>query len=121
MVTAVAQWGRSGTSNWLAQRISALIILAYILCLCGFFFTHPDLTYAQWKDYFAGTAMRVFSVAVLLSVAVHAWIGLWSVATDYLTERLMGRKGNVLRILFLGLTIAVLFTFVVWGIQVIWS
>jgi hypothetical protein len=33
-----------------------------------------------------------------LSLAAHAWIGMWGVLTDYLTERLMGPKGNVLRI-----------------------
>ena len=43
--------------------------------------------------------MRIFSLLALLSLAHHAWIGLWAVFTDYLTERLMGATGNVLRLL----------------------
>jgi hypothetical protein len=39
--------------------------------------------------------MKVFTLMAALSLAAHSWIGLWSVFTDYLTERMLGPKGNV--------------------------
>ena len=121
MVTAVTNFGRSGLSDWLVQRLSAVVLLAYTVFICWFLLTTPDLGYQQWKALFEQTAMRVFSVAALLSVVVHAWIGLWSITTDYMTERMMGPRGNGLRwTAQLGGGL-LLFTYLVWGLQVLWS
>ena len=121
MVTAVTNFGRSGLSDWLLQRVSALVLLAYLLFITVYLAVSGDLTHAQWQGLFSQTWMRIFSLAALLSLAMHAWIGLWSVSTDYLTERAMGPKGNVLRLLFQAFLAIVLFTYVVWGIQVLWG
>jgi succinate dehydrogenase / fumarate reductase membrane anchor subunit len=40
------------------------------------------------------TVMRIFSYWLLLSLAAHAWIGMWTVFTDYLTVRQMGASAN---------------------------
>jgi succinate dehydrogenase / fumarate reductase membrane anchor subunit len=95
--------------------------LAYTLFIVGVVFFGPTLGYAEWKALFAQTWVRVFSLAAILSIAAHAWIGLWSVVTDYLTERLMGSTGTVLRWLAQIFIAIVLFTYVVWGIQILWS
>ncbi len=119
MVTAVTSMGRSGLYDWLMQRISAVILLAYFvfvgLVLLG------GVDYASWKGLYSQTWMRIFSLMALLSLGVHAWVGIWSVLTDYLTERLMGQTGNVLRFVVqmaCGLT---MFTYLVWGIQILWG
>jgi len=121
MVTAVTSFGRSGVSDWLIQRLTAVVLLAYTVFICWFLITTSNLDYEQWKQLFEGTAMRVFSVAALLSVIVHAWIGLWSISTDYLTERMIGPKGNLLRWLMQLGGGLLLFTYLVWGIMVLWS
>ena len=121
MVTAVTSFGRNGLSDWLIQRVTALILLAYTLFIVGVVFFGPQLSYAEWKGLFGQTWVRIFSLASLLSIAVHAWIGLWSVSTDYMTERLMGPKGNILRLLFQAFVAIALFSYVVWGIQILWS
>lgn len=121
MVTAVTSFGRSGLSDWLVQRVTAIILLAYTLFIAGFVFFGPALDYMAWKSLFAATWMRIFSLAALLSIAAHAWIGLWSVSTDYFTERLMGPKGNVIRLVFQAVVAIVLFSYVVWGIQILWG
>ncbi len=121
MVTAVTNFGRSGLSDWLLQRVTAIILLAYTLFIAAFVFFCPALDYATWKALFAETWVRIFSLAALLSIAVHAWIGLWSVSTDYLTERLLGPKGNVLRLVFQAVVAIVLFSYVIWGIEILWG
>ena len=65
--------------------------------------------------------MRIFSLLAILSLAAHAWIGMWAVLTDYLTERLMGSKGNVLRISAQILCSLTIFVYVVWAIQILWG
>jgi succinate dehydrogenase / fumarate reductase membrane anchor subunit len=66
--------------------------------------------------------MKVFSMMALLSSVVHAWIGLWTVSTDYLTVRLLGPKGNRHPDRVPGWhTRVVLFAYLVWGVQILWG
>ena len=121
MVTSVTSFGRSGLSDWLLQRFTAVILLAYTLCVAGFVATHAGLEYAGWSAYFASRPMKVFSTMALLSLVAHAWIGLWSVSTDYLTVRMLGPRADVLRILFQGAYALLLFAYLVWGIEIFWG
>ncbi|MFT4520328.1 MAG: succinate dehydrogenase / fumarate reductase membrane anchor subunit [Halioglobus sp.] len=119
MVTPITNMGRSGLYDWLIQRVTAVILLAYFVyvgcvVVCG-------VDYASWKELHSQTWMRVFSLLALLSLGAHAWIGLWSVFTDYLTERMMGSVGNILRITAQLVSGLIMFTYVVWGIQILWG
>ena len=119
MVTAVTSFGRSGLSDWLVQRVSAVVLVAYFATLG--FSLGGGVDYAEWKLLFEQTWMRVFSLMAILSLAAHAWIGMWAVLTDYLTERLMGPRGNVLRITFQLLCSLAIFVYVIWGVQILWG
>ena len=119
MVTAVTTMGRSGLYDWLFQRISAVILLAYFILVS--FVLLKGVTYGSWTALYEQTWMRVFSLMALLSLGVHAWVGLWSVFSDYFTERLMGQVGNVLRFLLQVISGVVMFTYIVWGIQILWG
>ncbi len=121
MVREVTSFGRSGLADWLVQRVSGVVLLAYTLVVAGYLIGSTDLDYAQWNGFFDATWMRVFSTAALLSIVAHAWIGMWSVATDYMTERLMGSKGTALRLLFQAGCAVLLFVYLVWGLQILWS
>jgi succinate dehydrogenase / fumarate reductase, membrane anchor subunit len=119
MVTAVTSMGRSGLYDWLMQRISAVILLAYVLCIAWVLAGGVD--YIAWKELFSQTWMRVFSMLALVSLVVHAWVGLWSVFTDYLTERNLGPIANGLRLVAEVVCGITLFTYLVWGIQILWG
>jgi succinate dehydrogenase / fumarate reductase membrane anchor subunit len=121
MVTAITSFGRSGLYDWLVQRISAVVLLAYVICVGTFIAWNPDLQYEQWLNYIQSDSMRIFSMMALVSLGIHAWVGLWSVATDYLTVRMMGGKATILRLLFQSGCGVVMFTYFVWAIQVLWS
>jgi succinate dehydrogenase / fumarate reductase membrane anchor subunit len=119
MVTAVTNMGRSGLYDWLMQRVSAVILLAYFLyvgCVVV-----SGVNYLEWKELFAQTWMRVFSLLALLSLGMHAWVGLWCVFTDYFTERMLGTAGNVLRLALQIVCGITMFTYIVWGIQILWG
>lgn len=121
MVTSVTSFGRSGLSDWLVQRVTAVILAVYTVFIIGFLVANPDIAYADWKAFFSLTCVRIFTLLALLSTAAHAWIGLWSVTTDYFTVRMMGAKGNLVRWAAQAVIGLGLFTYVVWGIQILWG
>lgn len=121
MVTAVTSFGRSGLYDWMIQRVSAIAMAAYTFFLVGFILCTPDLGYEQWKELYSQLWMRIFSLITLLSLAAHAWIGLWAVLTDYLTNRMMGSKATVMRVLAQVVLGVVTVTYTVWGIEILWG
>jgi len=114
MVTNITSFGRSGLSDWLMQRVTAVILLAYTLFMLGFFLGTSSLDYLTWTGLFQSTWMRIFSLLALLSLAAHAWIGLWTVSTDYM-------KAIGVRLVFQAVVALALFAFVVWGVQLFWG
>jgi len=75
---------RNGIQDWLYQRVSAVLILLYVLIGIGIAIKHPQLDYATWHAIFSHIAVKIMTLLVLLSIVVHAWIGIWTVTTDYL-------------------------------------
>lgn len=119
MVTSVTSFSRTGLSDWLIQRVTSVILLAYFLLIAYQLMGSVD--YTSWVRLFEQTWMKVFTLMAALSLAAHSWIGLWSVFTDYLTERMLGPKGNVIRLVSqLGASLA-LVGYVIWVVVIIWS
>ena len=77
MVTAVTSMGRSGLYDWLFQRVSGVVLLAYAICVV--FVVMGEPSYEEWSALYSQTWMRIFSLLALLSLAMHAWVGLWAV------------------------------------------
>ncbi len=119
MVTSVTSFSRTGLSDWLIQRVTSVILLAYFVFVVYQLGTSVD--YTSWRSLFDQSWVKVFTLLAALSLAAHSWIGLWSVFTDYLTERMLGTVGNVLRLLCqLGASLA-LVVYVIWVVVIVWS
>ena len=69
----------------------------------------------------ATICMKVLNVLTVFSIAVHAWIGLWAVLTDYVTVRLLGPKATPLRIIFQLGMILVTLVYVIWALDIVWG
>jgi succinate dehydrogenase / fumarate reductase membrane anchor subunit len=121
MVTNVTNFSRSGLSDWVAQRASAVVLAAYFLFLMGFLLAHPGLSYADWKGLFSHNAMRIFSLLAFVALGAHTWVGMWTISTDYLTPMALGKWATVVRFLFQGICGIAIFTFLVWGVQILWG
>ena len=121
MVTNVTSLGRSGLSDWLIARVSAYVMTAYLIFIVGYLMLTPDLNYTQWAALNSSLPMRMFSLVTILSIAAHAWIGMWCVLTDYVTVRLIGPKATALRIIFQLGMIAITLLYVVWAIDILWG
>jgi len=121
MVTNVTSLGRSGLSDWLIARVSAYVMTAYLIFIVGYLMLTPDLNYTQWAALNSSLPMRMFSLLTILSIAAHAWIGMWCVLTDYVTVRLIGPKATALRIIFQLGMIAITLLYVIWAIDILWG
>ncbi len=114
MVMAVTSFGRNGVYDWLMQRLSAVVLLAYGIFIIAYLLLNPELTYGQWRGLFDQTWMRIFTLLSLLSLCAHAWIGMWSVVTDYI-------KAVGPRLLVQTLSGLLVFSILIWGIQTLWG
>lgn len=114
MVEIATSLGRSGLQDWLIQRVTAVILGIYTIFLVSYFLTHPGLSYAEWKHLFSLSTMRYASLLALLSLLAHAWIGFWTISTDYL-------KPLTLRLCIQVLFILAVFGCLFWGIQILWK
>jgi succinate dehydrogenase / fumarate reductase membrane anchor subunit len=111
----------TGPSDWIIQRITSVIIAAYLFFMVGYLLANPSLTYGQWAELNNLLTMRLFSLVTISAVAYHAWIGIWCVLTDYITVRLIGPIADGLRkILQTGLGFIILF-YMVWTIKILWG
>lgn len=113
MVNSVTNYGRNGLSDWLVQRVSAVVIGAYFIFIMAYFLCHPEMNYQQWSDLFAGMFMKISTLLVVLSICAHAWVGLWTVFTDYI-------KCACLRVTLEVSLIILLLAYVIWSISILW-
>ena len=119
VVVNLTVFRRTGISDWVLQRASSVVMLAYSLTLVSVIV--PNTNYEAWSAFMAQTWMRGFSSFTLFSMIAHAWIGFWGVMTDYVTERMLGHRGDSLRFGFLLLMATLLLGYFLWGILIIWE
>ena len=96
-----------GSFIWYTQRYTSIIILCYLIYILSFIFTNQDINFFSWSDFFLSFQVRFLSSIVFLVIVLHAFIGLWTVGTDYLTKRTLGylnislsRGADILRYIY---------------------
>lgn len=103
-----------GLFEWIVQRATAVLIGAYAIFICIFFLTHSPLSYIDWMALFTHTIMRVVTILVVLAILWHAWIGLWTVFTDYV-------KNGFIRLLLQIAVILLLASYFIWCLDAFWG
>ncbi|WP_211828784.1 succinate dehydrogenase, hydrophobic membrane anchor protein [Kistimonas asteriae] len=121
MVTNITNLSRSGLYDWMVQRVTAIVLAAYFVFLTIYLVVNPGLGFDQWSGLFQQTWMRVFTMMALLALGGHAWVGMWTISTDYLTEKALGNKALPVRFSFQAICGVAMFSYVVWGIQILWG
>lgn len=114
MVGNITSLTGHGLRDWLIQRVTAVVVFAYVVVLGIFWLKHPEISYDVWHDFFACTTIKVLNSVVWLSLLLHAWIGLWTITTDYL-------KCFGIRLTIQIAIILVLFGLFFWGMFVFWG
>src|SRR5687767_11385781 len=102
-----------GLRDWLAQRVTAVIMAVYSVIALVVLLTGHPITYAVWKDLFAQGWMRVATLLFMASLAWHAWVGMRNILMDYI-------KPEGLRLSLQVGTLLVIAAYVGWTIQILW-
>jgi succinate dehydrogenase / fumarate reductase, membrane anchor subunit len=77
-----------GLKEWVAQRITAVIMAVYTIGLFLAVLFTPDLDYAKWVGFFNFTVLsfplgKILALLAFLSLSYHAYIGLRDIWMDY--------------------------------------
>lgn len=114
MVKSVLGVAHQGLRDWIIQRFTAIIMAVYVIGLFYFLMTNSGLTYGDWQHAFTYTWVKVATILFVLSIAMHAWTGMWTVLTDYV-------KPFVLRCLLNAIILLSLVACVIWAVTLLWS
>lgn len=114
MVASATSLGRSGLHDWVIQRVSAVVLAAYVIYLVGFVFSADSIAFDVWQGLFAQVWFKIFSLLAIASLCFHAWIGMWIVSTDYI-------KPTSIRLFVQSFVILFCISCLVWGAQILWG
>jgi succinate dehydrogenase / fumarate reductase membrane anchor subunit len=108
-----------GTIDFIAQRVTAVIMAVYTIVLfLGILFT-PEMNFESWRNLFTFTVIgipagQMLATLAFLSVAWHAWIGVRDIWMDYV-------RSAGLRLFLQVLTILWLVGGIVFFAKILWS
>lgn len=107
-------FGGTGLRDWWIQRVSAVVLAAYTVWILGYLITHQPFDFDAWRVLFQNSLVIGFTLAALISLVLHAWLGVWTIATDYI-------KPLCIRVPFLLGVIAALASYLFWGVMILWG
>ena len=103
-----------GLSEWLLQRLTAVVMAVYTLfAFCYVLYRKPG-TYADWSAMFAGNFFRLFTMLFIVSLLYHAWVGMRDILMDYLRATAVRLTAEVL------VALALIF-YLIWSASVLWG
>jgi succinate dehydrogenase / fumarate reductase, membrane anchor subunit len=114
MVNSITGLTRNGVKDFWIQRISAVILALYTLTLLGYAFWVKSMTYHAWTALFHCPFMKLFTVAALLSLIAHAWIGMWTIFTDYVKCAMI--RGTLMTLMLLAFM-----SYLIIGFKILWG
>jgi succinate dehydrogenase / fumarate reductase, membrane anchor subunit len=114
MVSSVTSLTGNGLKDWLVQRLTAVYLLVYsIVCVVIWLGCSP-WHYANWTALFHTAWFQIATALALFAILLHAWVGIWTVTTDYM-------KSTFLRLMVQGLVLLVLLSQLIGGFMLIWG
>ncbi|MFN3617485.1 MAG: succinate dehydrogenase, hydrophobic membrane anchor protein [Aquabacterium sp.] len=102
-----------GLRDWLAQRVTAVLMALYTIVLLVQVLLAPSLDYYGWSAIFASQWMKFLTFVVIVALLYHAWVGVRDIWMDYI-------KPVGIRLTLQVFTIVWLVGCAGWSIQVLW-
>jgi succinate dehydrogenase / fumarate reductase membrane anchor subunit len=112
MVKRIVVGAHYGTRDWLAQRITAVIMAVYTVVILLVIVGKLPVTFEAWKALFSQSWMRVATLLFTISLAWHAWVGVRDILMDYI-------KHDGLRLGLQVVTVLLLAGYVSWAIEIL--
>lgn len=114
MVNREVTGAHYGLRDWLVQRVTAVIILAYTLGVVAFILLAGGASFTAWQALFACTWVKVLTTVTLFALLWHAWVGIRDIWMDYLQHVGLRLTMHVLTLLWLAGSLVYMIK-VVWG------
>ena len=114
MVDRVIAGAHYGLRDWLAQRVTAVVMTFYVLAFLCVLIGSPQIDFTVWRQMFAPQWMKLATVLFLVSLYLHAWIGVRNIVMDYV-------KSTGLRLVLYVIVIGALIAYTGWSIQILWG
>ena len=114
MVTRVVVGAHYGLKDWLAQRVTAIVMVVYTIIFLAVLVTRAPMGFPEWKALFTHEVMRVLTLLFFLSLFYHAWIGVRDILMDYI-------QPTGVRLFLEVLVILALVAYTIWSISILWS
>ena len=103
-----------GLRDWLAQRITAVVLASFSLYLViSAFMISGPITYGTWAGIFAPIFAKVFTLLALTALLYHVWVGVRDIYMDYI-------KPAWIRLSLQVMTIVLLFGYAFWAVIILW-
>lgn len=102
-----------GLKDWLAQRVTAVIMAVYTLILLVLFLGAGDFSYAGWAGMFAQQWFKIATFVTFVAMFYHVWVGMRDIWMDYI-------KSVPVRLLLQAGTIVWLVGCAGWLAQILW-
>ena len=103
-----------GLADWLAQRVTAIVMAVYTVILLAAFFFARNFSYDGWAGLFGQQWMKAATLIALAALFYHAWVGLRDIWMDYV-------KATGLRLALQVATILWLAGCAAWAVQILWK
>ena len=114
MVNREVSGAHYGLRDWLAQRVTAVVMILYTVLFVVMLLKMPQFDYASWRGLWLAPLMRIATLLFLLSLFVHAWIGMRNIFMDYI-------KCTGLRLSLYAAVILALVAYTAWAVQILWG
>lgn len=114
MVRSLLHLFSHGMSEWLLQRLTAIVMTLYVVLAAAVLLLTRPLDYAAWRDLFDLQSVKIATFAFILSLLLHAWLGVQDVLSDYV-------KFNRLRATLKFAAVVMLAVLGVWSMQILWG
>jgi succinate dehydrogenase / fumarate reductase membrane anchor subunit len=85
-VEAVVSRRAHGLRAWLLQRFTAVYLLLFLVYLGAHFARAPAADFAAWRAWLADPLVNLATGLFVLSLLLHAWVGIRDVIMDYVTH-----------------------------------
>jgi succinate dehydrogenase / fumarate reductase membrane anchor subunit len=113
MVSRVVVGAHYGLRDWLAQRVTAVVMAVYSVIIVAVLMLGKPISFPVWSDFFAQGWMRVATLLFAVSVGWHMWVGVRDILMDYVKPTGVRLSAQVLVLL-------VIAGYLAWTVQILW-
>jgi succinate dehydrogenase / fumarate reductase, membrane anchor subunit len=103
-----------GMRDWLAQRVTAIVMVVFTVILLVSFLTGQNFTYEGWSGLFARQWFKLFTMVTFFGLFYHVWVGIRDIWMDYV-------KPVGIRLTLQIATVLWLLACAAWTVQILWS